>query len=159
MTAQLLKTVYRGVRGSYFCFHPAKHANLDTRYHEAKQIFMKMLNDWYEVCELYKDDMVLSENITPASLKKDVLKIVAEIDQKQEVYKLEALAMILWDKEGAQQREDGTFEKGSEKIESHFLPTMTEVSKLADELLAADVGVQLKDAIPESQLTRHTWTG
>lgn len=159
MTVQLLKTVYRGGRSSCFVFHPAKQPNLDTRYMESKAIFMSQLNTWYEVCELYRDDMVLSENITPASLKKDVLKMIAELDIEKDVYKLEALAEALWDKDGAQQNADGSFEKGSEKIEQHYLPTMAELDKRAKEILSDDVGIQLSQVTPASGVARRTWTG
>jgi len=156
---KIIPVAYRGGRTSYFVFHPVLQWNIDTRYNVSKDNFLRQLNTWYEVCELYKDDMVLSENVTPKSLKRDVMKVIAEIDQTHDVYLLEALAESLWDKEGAIQYEDGKFDGPSEKIQSHFLPMMSELSKRADELRAEDIGIRAPYQTTASMLNRRTWTG
>lgn len=159
MTATILKTVYRGGRSSCFVFHPAKHWNLETRYNDAKAEFMRMLNNWYEVCELYQDEMTLSENVSPASLKKDVVKMVNEIDDSRDPYLLEGLAEFLWDKEGGIQYEDGSFDGPSEKTQTHFLPTMAEVIQRAAEIKSIDLGIQLPHVTTAKNVSRRTWAG
>jgi len=150
---------YKGTRTSYICYHPLYHGEDTFAFDRALPVFMKQWTEWWDIAELYQDEMVLSEKVTVPQLRKDVTRILKEICAERDVYKLEALAEALWDKEGASQDPDGSYTEKSEKTSRHELPYMSELKHRASELRALDCGISLGYPIPKNMIIRHTWSG
>lgn len=149
---------YFGTRTSYFVYHPLYIYGEDS-FWKTKDSFMKMYKDWQSVVNLYQDEMVLSETVTVPGLVKEIDKLTAEITKAQDVYLLEALAESLFDKDGAAQNPDGSFDGPSEKTKRHELPYMYELEQRAKELRVLDLGLSLGYSIPKKFITRHSWAG
>ncbi len=155
----ILKIPYYGARTGWRVYHPLKCYNPEKAFQFAKRNFMAELKAWYDVVQLYHDDMVLSEKVITEGVKKEVDKVLVEIDRAPDPYLLEALAEVLWDKDGAVQLEDGVFDGPSEKTDRHELTMMVELRRRAEELKHLDLGVRLDKPTPSEQLVKHTWSG
>jgi hypothetical protein len=152
----VLKIPYHGERASCFVYHPVQNWNTLIAYDEAKREFMRLLNDWYNVVELYSDEMVLSEGVTPKSLKRDIVNCVREIDEERSYYKLEALAESLWDKVD---HEEEDWDRKGRKVEQHSIPLMSELEKRSEELRAMDLGLKMARPIAQHEIARRGWAG
>lgn len=154
----LLNIPYHGSRTGYFVYHPRKFPNQTTAYDEARKVFATTLKSWYDVLELYHDDSPLSEKIITDAVKKDIQKILDEIEKGRNPYDLEALAELLWNREGATQLEDGKFDGPSEKSTRHDLSWMSEIKRRAEELRHEDCGIILSKPIAGPPI-KHGWGG
>lgn len=154
----LLVLPYHGCRSGYFVYHPRKFPNFETAYQEARKVFMATLDSWYDVLELYHDDSPLSEKIITDAVKKDIKKILEELDKERNPYALESLAETLWMKEGATQLSDGSFDGQSEKSTRHDLTMMQEIKRRAEELKHEDLGVKLEKPFNAPPI-KHSWGG
>lgn len=156
----LIEVPYRGSRYDWICYHPKKNPNVVTAYDEAKAAFLSQLHAWYDTVAMYQSEQTMSEIVVHKQLKKDVIKILAEIDQEHDPYLLEALGTVLWvDKEGAAQNEDGSFDHKSEKVQQHDLDFMSQLKTLAQEIKFKDLGVVLDRTLATKDLIQHTYTG
>ena len=150
---------YNGERTSHFVYHPAKSGGPLTAWKSSRDEFVKMFKTWLDVCELYEDEQKLSEPVVSNEVKKDILKILDEIetDEVQRCYLIEALAEALWDKPSHDESDDA---HTGRKCETHFLPTMKELERRAAELKAMDIGLTAPGTFaPITQSTKHSWAG
>lgn len=150
---------YRGIRLSWFAYHPAVQGIDEFSYMRSQRIFLDQWNEWCKTVELYRGEMTLSEKVVVPQLKKDAAKVLKEIDVVRDPHMLEAMAMTLWDKSGATQDETGKFIGSSEKILRHEFVTMREMNQIAKELRHQDTGMTTGFIIPANQLVRRTWSG
>lgn len=155
-----IRIPYNGIRSSYQVFHPIKQQNLNTRWLEVKAEFMRQLTTWEEVCELYHDDMVLSEKVTTKQLAKEIRKVLGEIEDYHKTnaeYMVEALAEALWDKPN---HDEADIDHVGNKVERHELPAMKDLARRADELKMEDLGLKTSDpSLLITKPVRHTWSG
>jgi hypothetical protein len=157
---KLIDVPYRGSRYDSICYHPLKNPNIVTAYDEAKASFLVQLHGWYDTAGMYQSEQTLSEIVIHPQLKKDLVKILYEIDKERDPYLLEALGTVLWvDKEGAAQNEDGSFDHKSEKVQQHDLDFMAQLKVLAQEIKFKDLGVVLNRTMNPAELIQHTYTG
>lgn len=157
-SALILTPTYSGTRTSWRCYHPLKCQNSSKAFDFAKRNFMAELKAWYDVVELYSDEMPLSEPIFAKAFKKNIEKLLVEIEKERDPYLIESLSAVLWDKEGSDLNEEGKYDK-SEKTSQHDLTSMQELKQMAEELRHQDFGVEAKKRIGESDLTQHGWGG
>ena len=156
----LIDIPYRGSRHDWICYHPKKNPNVVTAYDEAKASFLTQLIGWYDTAHIYQSEQTLSEIVVTKQLKKDIARILDEIDKEHDPYLLEALGTILWvEKEGALQSEDGSFDHKSEKIQQHDIDFMYALKKLASEIKHYDLGIIIDKAYAPTELIQHTYTG
>ncbi len=142
---------YKGARSSYFVFHPKRFPNLKPNslevFDQALKLFYTQLHSWYDVCEIYQSEMTLSEGVTFKSLKKDIEKLIQAIIKDKEVYQIEALAEVLWDKDV------------DEKTQKHFIPSHTEIRKRGLEIRMEDSSIVVPNAFRIKKPLRRTWGG
>lgn len=150
---------YRGIRTSHFVFHPKLMPNTLTAYDEALKVFNAHKTAWFNVTEMFNDDMTRHESVIPLDTKKGITQLLVEIDATRDVYLLEALAEALWDKVGAEQDSAGNFEGESEKTEKHFLPFFSDLEKRAKEIRAEDFGLTVGRTFGKSDIVRRSWVG
>ena len=155
----LIDIPYRGSRTGFFVYHPKRNPNIETAYHEAKIAFLSQLTAWYDTCALYSGEQTLSEPVATKQLKKDIAKVVDELDRDKDPYALEALAELLWDVEGAAQNVDGSFDHKSEKVQQHDLDFMSQIKKMAQEIKFEDLGIDIGKSLRPTDIVQHTYTG
>jgi hypothetical protein len=98
----LITYPYRGVRRSYFVYHPAYDGprDQDGQWDKIAKVFRQKLDDFCDVCELYGDQQTMSEVVGGSKWKKDVLKLFNAIEKDgKDIYYLEALAEQIFDVE------------------------------------------------------------
>lgn len=158
---KIIEVPYHGCRTSWFCYHPKLNINLDTAFDEAMKSFMAQLTTWYDVCELVEDEVSVrsDKRIVTKDVKKDIKRMLQEIENIKDPYLVEALAMVLWDKVGAEQATDGTFLPGSEKATHHDLTLMSELKQMAEDIRFEDLGIKLARSTGAAELNRRTFTG
>jgi len=142
---------YRGARSSFFVFHPKNYQRKDPTsqavYLDVLNLLLKQLNAWYETCELYQDEMQLSEGVTFKNLKADIKLLLESIKKDNDVYQLEALAEVLWDKDT------------EEKTQKHFIPSHEDIRNRGLEIRAEDSNIEVPQAFKISKVIKRTYGG
>ncbi len=93
---------YRGVRRSYFVYHPAYNGAKDKpgQWEATAERFLTMLEGFCDVCELYGDQQTHSETVGGPKWKREIMSLFRAIEKEtKEVYELEALAEQIFDVE------------------------------------------------------------
>ena len=156
---KLIDIPYRGGRTSCFCYHPKTNPNFLTAYEEAKAELLLQIHGWLDVVRVYESEMNLSEKIVSDNDVRDIFKVIEEADKDRDPYILEALGEMIFDKEGATQNEDGSFDHKSEKAQQHSLDFMAALKKRAQDIKFEDFGINIGKEVSKTDVIKHTWSG
>lgn len=144
-----LLLAYKGLRLSYTCYHPAHHGPpaKEGQWETTKARFLKTLNEFCEVCELYTDQQVLSEKVAGQAWKKDILKMVSAMERQKNVYELEALATYIFDVD--------------DKLTQRDVDYHAQVKQLAQSLEALDNGrdPRIQNGVGKKSILYKGWAG
>ena len=139
---------YRGVRRSWYVYHPAYHGPSYNEgvWDEAAKRFHKDLGGFIDAAELYSDQQKHHETVGGDVWKREVQKLFNAIEKERNVYQLEALAAVIFDRD--------------DKCTQRTLPYHSEVRKLSDEMRAEDLNLSLDGGLvnPKS-IVRRGWAG
>jgi hypothetical protein len=155
----IIDTPYRGIRTSFFVYHPKLNPNIVTAFDEALKVFHAQLQAHINVAEMYNGEMTRHEAVLPKDTLKGIKQLLIEIEAKRDVYILEALAEALWDKEGANQDAAGNFEGESEKTDKHFLPFFADLEERAKVIRAEDFGLTVGRTFGKADIIKRSWVG
>lgn len=139
---------YKGSRGSYHVYHPAKHGppTMDGQWQRAKAEFVEKLKDFVAVCELYTDQQTMHESVGGEEWKREILRFVESIERDgSSVYELEALCECLFDVD----------EKTSQRSTTYH----SEIKKMAEEIRFDDSGLISPIAIDPGIIQKVGFTG
>ena len=78
-----LRFSYNGERTSHMVYHPVKHGSTEVAWPVVQKEFVRMYKEWLDVTELYEDEMTLTEHIVSPEVRKDILKILDEIEKDE----------------------------------------------------------------------------
>lgn len=142
-----IKFPYYGVRTTWFVYHPAKHGSSYTEgvWEKCAPIFMKTLNDFVDVSEIYSDEMVRSERVGGEAWHKDVMKLFNAIERDgKDVYVLEALAEAIFDRDN--------------KLEQRVMPYHEELKKRSAQIRAEDLRLTMGNGpIDPTAISKRGW--
>ena len=138
---------YRGIRATWFAYHPAVHGPLgrDGLWDICAAEFHKTLKDFYAVAtDMYSSHQNWSETVGGPAWRKEILEILASIekDYAKDVYMLEALASQIYDVE--------------KRTAQRVLPYLKELEPVAGELRFEDSGLHPKSISPNG-IVRRGW--
>lgn len=153
----IIKVPYHGERASYFVYHPVNQWNSLTAFSEAKSAFLAMWKEFLDVVELYEDEQTHHEKIVTKETKRDVHRLVNEISGEscRNVYCLEALSEVLFDRRNTDEDEDGR----GRKTETHYIPLHSDLEKRGQEIRAMDMGLKMARPIGQHETIRRSWSG
>lgn len=139
---------YRGVRASYYVYHPALDglSDVDGQWEKCARRFHDTLNDFCGVATLYTDNETRHETVGGQEWKKDVLKLFSAVEKDgKDVYVLEALANVIFDTD--------------EKTAQRMLPYHEELKKASSEIRAEDLnlGLGTGQIMSPKSIVRRGW--
>jgi len=138
---------YRGVRRSYFVYHPAYNGPSDKegQWEETAHRFREMLENFCDVCELYGDQQTHSETVGGQKWKKEVLSLFNAIEREgKDVYGLEALAEQVFDVD--------------DRLAQRMLPYHRELKERVTNLRLEDLGLSTDGHLVNPKgIVRRNW--
>lgn len=123
---------YKGVRRSWYVYHPAMHgpSDRDGQWEACSNRFHRLLNDFVEVAELYTDQQTHHDVVGGDRWKKEVIRLFNSIEREgKDTYQLESLAEVIFDRDT--------------KIEQRNLPYQREIKDGASRLRGEDFNLTL----------------
>ncbi len=148
MAKQIIGFPYKGSRGSYHVYHPAKHGpeSMDGQWARAKAEFIEKLTNFVAVCEMYTDQQTMHEKVGGTDWQKDILRFVEAIEREgANLYELEALAECIFDVDDKSTQRQTTYH--------------SELKRIAEEIRFDDSGLISPIAIDPSVIQRVGFTG
>lgn len=144
---KLIAYPYRGVRTSYYVYHPAKDgpSDKDGQWERAAREFRQLVDNFCDVSELYSDQQTHHEVVGGEKWKKEVMRLLNAVEKDgRDVYQLEALAEAIFDRDI--------------KIEQRVLPYHEELKKRSGGLRAEDLNLSIDgSAMDPNGIIRRGW--
>lgn len=143
---QPIAFLYKGSRGSFYIFHPAKHgpSYLDGQWERGASEFHRVLNDFCAVADMYSESETRHETVGGSGWKKEILNLFNAIEKdEKKIYVLEALAEAVFDVDN--------------RSAQRMLPYHYELIKRGNEILSDDILPNPKGAIDPTGIVRRSW--